>query len=140
MPVETFAAAGLEKLSEEELAALEAWFAGRMVEVETSAASGEKVPEGDDAFGLEMIPERIAPLLARDSGSIESRILGKFKGWRRKGEIFNLENGQVWRQAEAGEFYISTEDPEVMIIRGLFGAYYLQVDGYSTRVRVTRVK
>ena len=54
---------------------------------DTSQAS-----KSDDNFGLIIRDER---------DSIQSRILGEFKGWDGYTK-FNLENGQVWQQSSAG--------------------------------------
>jgi hypothetical protein len=56
---------------------------------------------------------------------------------------FRLENGQVWRQNEAGYLYRpdkSRSNPEVTIRRSMFGSYLLKIDGFNSSVKVERVE
>src|SRR5690606_27293797 len=76
----------------------------------------------------------------RNPDRIESRIMGTFDGWSGS-TTFSLENGQVWRQAQDDRFVVpDMENPAVTIEKGLFGAYFLKVEGYGSRVKVRRVK
>ncbi|TVR55140.1 MAG: hypothetical protein EA425_00870 [Puniceicoccaceae bacterium] len=142
MTEEEFQAAGLQKLSPEELAALNTWLYG-YVEVERKVAAEkaveEAVPSGERAFGLEQLPGRVAEIFRSTPEVIESRILGRFTGWEGN-TVFRLENGQVWRQAEPGVFYLPRTDPVIRIEKGMLGAYFLRVDGQGTRVRVRRIE
>lgn len=70
---------------------------------------------------------------------VHSRIEGGFPGWTGR-TLFHLANGQVWQQAEPGIFAVNLESPNVIIRKGLFGVFYLQVEGYGTQVKVKRVK
>lgn len=91
-------------------------------------------PESD--FGLEKARAREA---ARQVDSIRSRVPGLFLGWTGD-TVFQLENGQVWKQVESGSFGVRLENPEVEISRGWFGGYFLAVEGLNRRVRVERVE
>jgi hypothetical protein len=69
---------------------------------------------------------------------IESRIDGEFSGW--EGEtIFKLENGQIWQQASYAYTYSYKYRPKVLIFRTR-GGYEMQVEGVSSRIRVTRLR
>lgn len=126
-----FRAAGLDKLSEQELAALNAWLRSR-------AGSGSTMAGG-------YVP---APAPAADrtgfrdseSGSVVSRIAGRFTGW--DGDTrFTLENGQVWQQSETGSLRgVNVESPAVSIEPGMFGSWQMKVEGFNKRVRVRRVE
>ncbi len=138
MSAEEFRSAGLHRLSPEELEALNTWLYG-YVEIERREAVEEAIPSGEPSFGLEHVTQRVASIFQRDTpDEIESRIVGTFRGWRGN-TVFNLENGQTWRQSEAGEFFVRIEDPVVRIRRGAFGSYLLSVEGYGSTVRVRRM-
>jgi hypothetical protein len=135
--VEARAAAAL---AEAEAAATAA--SARAAAAEAKAAAADQLPQGEDAFGLEDVRERVAAIFQREGErpeAIESRILGEFRGWSGK-TVFRLENGQVWQQSERGEFYLPKKDAVAVIERGMLGAYYLKIQGYGSRVRVRRVE
>lgn len=139
MSADDFRAAGLHRLSSEELEVLNSWLYG-YIEVERREAVEEAIPSGEPSFGLEQVTTRVAAIFQRDTPStIESRIVGEFRGWRGN-TVFRLENGQVWRQAAPGEFVVRLEDPVVRIRRATMGSYLLSVDGYGSTVRVRRVE
>jgi len=129
--------AGLEKLSSEEKEVLAKALA-RLLEKKLPAE--EKMPRGDDRFGLEMVTERVAEIFQEEEiEEIRSVVPGKFTGWSGK-TVFRLANGQVWQQSARGSFYIVKTDPEVTIRRAALGGYLLQVEGYNSSVRVRRVR
>jgi hypothetical protein len=92
----------------------------------------------EDAFGLEK--KQAKAERTEKPNEITSRIRGTFTGWSGDTE-FELANGQVWRQAQAGRLIApDVESPAVTISRGFLGVYYLRVEGYNQRVKVERVK
>jgi hypothetical protein len=119
-----FKAAGLEKLSPEELAALNSWLAGKSTVAATPA---------QDTRGFE----------GRTSaaGAVVSSIPGTFKGWKGKGDRFTLANGQVWEVTDSGtRLSVTVENPTVTVEQGALSAWFLRVDGYNARARVKRIK
>lgn len=135
-------ATGINKLTRAELEALNAWLNNEQAEViEREVAEATKTrPEPQDQRGFR---ERIAEVFAdddNDTSVITSRLVGTFEGW--DGEtVFELENGMVWRQAETNIYAVrSSNNPEVVIRRGLFDRWRLQVKGYNKRLTVERVK
>lgn len=125
-----FESAGLSKLSAEELAFLNRWLAERGL---SAPIAGAAAPAPSDRTGLPA-PE------AQQGEVVRSRLMGSFRGWTGNTE-FRLENGQVWQQTGGGSFGgVSLESPAVTIERGLFGAWYLRVDGYNSRAKVKRVR
>lgn len=134
----TFEAAGLSKLSAEELAALEAWLGGHVEEVKETALN-EAIPSGELSFGLEQLAARVGGFFRDTPEVLESRIVGDFKGWSGK-TVFRLENGQVWEQAAAGRFYHRAENPRVLIRKGAMGTYLLQLEGMGSTIRVRRIE
>ena len=119
-----FKAAGLEKLTPEELAALNAWLAGKSSIAATPA---------EDTRGFEG--------RASSAGAVMSTINGPFKGWKGKGDRFTLANGQVWEVTDSGSrLSVSLENPTITIERGMLDAWFLRVEGYNARARVKRIK
>ena len=136
-----FRAAGLHKLSEQELSALKALLA-RAPELSSAEKPGQPVaslPRGEEAFGQEQKLHERVEHLQRVPRKISSRIQGEFKGWRGR-TVFTLENGQVWQQVAPGEFAVWLTDPVVFVEKGALGAFYLRVEGFGSQVKVKRVK
>lgn len=127
-----FKAAGLDKLSPQELANLNAWLDDTL-EVETTKAATlakEKVEtehRGFASFGK--------------SDPIVARIAGEFRGFAR-GRSWTLDNGQVWEQVDDASLAGARKsDPQVEITPSVIGnAWYMRVEGYNTRAKVQRVK
>lgn len=126
-------ATGINKLTDSELRALNAWLAGREDEMVERAE-----PEDNRGF-----TQRVADVFRSEGNTddvITSRLIGTFDGW--EGDtVFELENGMVWRQAETNLYRVrSVNNPEVVIRKGLFNRWRLQVKGYNKRLDVERVK
>jgi len=113
-----FKSCGLEKLSPDELARLDAWlqlYTCQLVEGFASRQTSLSTPY-----------------------RIDSRITGTFKGW--DGEtIFKLENGQVWQQSSYGYVSCYSYCPCVSIQR-TNGRYRMKVEGVRETVYVERLK
>jgi hypothetical protein len=131
MSAAEFRAAGLDKLSPEELAALNAWLRGR--------TAGRPAPAGG-ALAPAPAQDRIGFHDTTEERMVVSRIVGQFTGWDGKTR-FELENGQVWQQAESATLKgISVDSPAVTIEPAFLGSWLLRVDGFNQRVRVRRIK
>lgn len=139
---EQFRNFGLEKLSGEELTALSEW-----IEDQTRMVVDEKRLDLEESFGSELLrlfkqdkpQDKNAPEV-KELRRIFSVALGKFNGWSGYTR-FPLENGQVWIQTDGDRFIINTvENPEVIIRKGIFGAYFLNFKGWGTRCKVRRIK
>lgn len=72
--------------------------------------------------------------------SISARVVGPLKSWE-SGTIFRLDNGQVWKAAagEHGYYPDIPENPEVVITRSFFGAYWMEVRAVGRKIKVRRV-
>jgi hypothetical protein len=138
MSPEAFEKAGLDKLSTEELAYLSNWLAGK-VEEEKEKVVAEIIPVGDDRFGAAEKIQRNVDRIRPEPKELSSRIIGSFSGWSGN-TVFELENGQVWKQIERDKFSVRLQDPTVTVEKGLFGAYFLKVKGFGSRVKVKRLK
>lgn len=138
MSARDFRAAGLDKLSAEELANLNRWLNGEEVRM-----LGSQPASGDGAAGDRSGPGFERGLFDEGNGPDEvvSRISGSFDGWSGK-TVFRLENGQVWKQVESGRFSPRgpMSNPKVTIDRGFLGAWRLKVEGYNSFVKVERVE
>jgi len=120
-----FHATGLDKLSPEELKALNEWLRGHAATTTTVVT-----PSGQPVFYPKESEREV----------VESRIDGKFRGWA-GASVFKLENGQEWTQAESGGFTNGTYDhPAVRIKPMLMGSWLMYVTPCGCSVRVTRTK
>ena len=91
MTPQEFKAAGLDKLSAEELAKLNQWL-GRKIDTvvtEATAQAKDKVEEENRGF-----------FHFGSNEPIVARMTGQFRGFA-KGREFTLDNNQVWRQTDA---------------------------------------
>ena len=135
MSADEFKAAGLDKLSAQELAALNGWLQ-RKVSQETA-----KVAETAKEEGRKEVKERSRGFLSFGSSeAIESSIVGEFNGFA-KGRKYTLENGQVWEQTEPASLAgVRKTNPKVKITPGLLNNWYLKIDGYNTMAKVRRIE
>jgi hypothetical protein len=158
MNVTQFDAAGLNKLSPDEIKALNAWLNRYLTSppeiapvpapqsVVTSSTATSSVPQaagsatasasGVANFGADTMTPKKSP---QEPNWIESRIAGLFTGWTGD-TIFKLENGQVWKQAATGYYTnVELDHPQVVIKKLTFG-YLLTLPGYGQTVFVRRIK
>lgn len=125
-----FKAAGLDKLSPEELARLNAFIAG-----ETGKAASV-LPAATPAQDLRGFDQRTGA-----DGSIYTSITGEFRGWNKQGQRFRMDNGQIWQVTDStSRLKVNLVNPEIVIEPGALGAWYMKVVGYNTRARVKRIK
>jgi len=132
MTPEEFKAAGLDKLSAEELARLNAWL-GRTIEDETARATSEAKAR--------VVEEHRGFATFGSSEPIDARIAGDFHGFA-NGREYTLDNGHVWKQVDHARLSgVRLEGPAVRLTSSVMGnAWYLKVEGYNTRAKVVRVK
>lgn len=135
MSAEQFKAAGLDKLSPQELAALNAWLQHKVMQ-ETA-----KVTESAKEEGRKEVVEKNRGFF--DFGSkeaIASSIVGNFDGFA-KGRQYTLENGQVWEQIESATLDgVRKTNPKVKIKPGIMNNWFLRIEGYNTAAKVRRIK
>lgn len=132
MTPEEFKAAGLGKLSAEELARLNAWLNRTVETAATQAAAEAKKQVEDDTRGF------------FNFGSTEpvvAAMVGEFRGFA-QGREYTLDNDQVWKQVDNASLAgVRLDSPEVRITPSLVGnSWYLKVGRYNTRAKVQRVK
>ena len=124
-----FRAAGLDRLTPEELEQLNQWLRTRIGDVPTTAAPGGEMGfKSSSLFG------------EGDRTEIVSSIDGEFDGWA-EGTVIKLQNGQWWEVSEPQEFDVAVmQSPSVTIKPKLMGSWLMQVEGYNRSVRVTRIR
>jgi hypothetical protein len=71
--------------------------------------------------------------------SIESSIPGHFEGWGPRTKI-TLANGQVWRIDDGSSLSLDFDNPKVVIRRGAFGSYLMDIANDNRSPRVVRVQ
>lgn len=122
MSPEEFRAAGLERLTPEELEALDRWL------VRFTAQDPDPLQRDSEAVGQ-----------AQHDIVVRANIIGDFSGW--SGEtVFELNNGQVWRQRHKDNFNYTGADRAVEIRKNLLGFYKMTHLASGNSVGVSRVK
>jgi len=138
MTGDEYTASGLDKLTPEELAALNNWIRNRSVatlDLPRSGSTTSTADDGNDQRGFEK--EAMAEM---GDQPIISQIKGNFSGWDGS-TVFVLENGMIWEQADNDRFHIrEVANPGITIKRGMFNTWRMQVDGYNSECRVARVQ
>ena len=144
MTAEEFRAAGLDKLTAEELDYLSRWLTGRTPAAapavpaapSVSTAPSEPSASPEARFGREQIEREPEPDVP---DQITAHLLGEFRGWNGN-TIFRLDNGQVWQQRVGGKYRSKKRvDPAVIVEKGRFG-YYLRLADGGRSVGVRRLK
>jgi hypothetical protein len=120
-----FKAAGLDKLSAQELDNLDAWLrAHAKVTTRVVTASG-------------------APLFYPDASKrqkIEARVNGRFDGWNGRNTL-TLDNGQQWKQIGSDDVSCNASDnPSAKIKPSMLGGWLAYVKGCNGSVHVERVR
>ena len=145
---EDFRAAGLGKLTAQEIARLDA-----LVEQERARTGANPASAGGPDAGTVVrapVPPSaksdrdskvvVAPGTKIEFSAVESRLTGVFTGWEPRG-VFALENGQRWREAN-GSTYVSPPlpAPKVRITPGALGTFWMEIEGVRVRVKVVRLE
>lgn len=131
MTPEEFAAAGLAKLGEDELAELDRWIArhtGQEVATEVAQQAAELRRLESAPPARESTPERIV-----------ASIVQPFAGWDGRTR-FILDNGQIWQQRLEGRYRYSGDDTRVVIQRNFFGFYVMTLTATGRAIGVERVR
>lgn len=122
MSADEYRAAGLDRLTDEERAALNRWLIGYTIgEAPVIRDSNPEVKKADR--------EQL----------IRARIAGNFNGWS-GGTIFRLDNGQVWQQRQDSRFPYNGDEREVIIDRNFLGFFRMTHVDSGRAVAVTRIE
>lgn len=137
MTGEEFRAAGLEKLSPDELAVLNKWIRARSLATLDSPRNAPSGSVGTSGGSNEYAPPAIEKM---EREPIVTRINGAFSGWDGQ-TVFRLENGMIWSQADNDKFYTQeVRNPTVTIEPALFGTWKLSVEGFDEDCKVERIQ
>ncbi len=131
-----FKAAGLDKLSPEELSRLNAFIRNEVDRREMQAhEQGIREQDRTEAARMGFKDYR------GETNEIESRIPGTFTGWQ-DGSTFTLANGQIWHVTDARSPLegVRMTNPIVHIRPGFLDSWILSVEGYNKTAKVERVK
>lgn len=142
---------GVDQLSAEQRAALDAWLQQRFgsTPVATSApapAASSAAPAAAPATTA--MDARAALSDASQIGfshytgkreEFSARIVGSFRGWSGR-TLFRLDNGQVWQQSESGSYDLNLDNPEVRLRPKAMGSWMLVLKHNNRGVRVRRVE
>lgn len=153
---EKLRAAGLVKLTPEEIAQLETLIENyKTGAVEQAVAAVPPAPPAPDVKPApevksgSILPDWVGALITLKRAEeapakrqvLETRIAGEFDGWGGRTN-FKLENGQVWTQVN-NESYVYTpalKSPKVKIFPATFGTFWLEVEGVNQRCRIRPVR
>jgi len=161
LSAEDFAAAGLGKLSPEELARLDALVRGERsgeldrVRAETAAkvaaettakvkaearaeAAAKPATEGSLLHRLSVV---LAPGTDIAYAAVETTLVGSFHGYE-PGQILTLSNGQQWRVID-GRYWSPAKEADkprkVIIEAGALGSFFLNIeDGGRPKVKIVK--
>ena len=136
MTPEEFKAAGLDKLTPEELARLNTWL-GRTITQQTQQAAEKAAVQATEKVKQE---NRGFFHFGEDT-PIDAHLVGEFRGFQ-KGHTYTLDNGQVWQQVDDAELPgVRLDAPTVDIKPAIVGnTWYMKVGKYNTRAQVKRIK
>ena len=163
---EDFSAAGLTKLSPEELARLDTlvqdFKSGALLAAKREAAAADAArvaAEAKAAKAEASANERAAQAAAAEKkknetslltkakvlltpgtevayADTDSRIAGNFTGWEGRAVLL-LENGQRWQIANGGSYVTPPiPSPKVKIVPASLGGFWMTIEGVNQRVRV----
>jgi hypothetical protein len=130
-----FTAAGLDRLSQQELDQLNDWIRRHSVAtLDTPEKVNGTAGSEEDTRGLKTKKDD------EDRGTINSTLVGKFTGWDGQ-TTFKLDNGMIWVQADKDKFHTKEiKNPTVTIEPGMFGSWRLSVADFDEDCRVKRIQ
>jgi hypothetical protein len=128
MRPEEFKAAGLDKLSEDELQHLDAWLHGYRESTKKKATEQAEAKATEEIKKATVRATEEAKKTARIDAAV-SRVDGTIEGLKGR-TMIRLEDGTVWKQANADDRYRATnqDHPPASVIRTSFG-YKMRIEG-----------
>jgi len=95
-------------------------------------ATAASAADGHDTRGRDS-------LIGFNDEPIRSRLIGKVEGWE-PGTVFVLANGQQWKVLK-GQMHLSKPllDPEIRVVPGVAGRWFLEVQEDTPKARVYRI-
>lgn len=130
MTAEDFMSSGLDKLSSEERDHLSDW----LERYRQGAVSGPAVVRKPS----EMTEEEKIQHQEETDAELVAKVLPSFRGWSGK-TVFELDNGQVWRQRQSGTMKYSGSNSSVVISRNFLGKYVMKHEESGRAIGVKRI-
>jgi hypothetical protein len=130
MRPEEFKAAGLDKLSEDELQHLDAWLKGYRQSTQKKATDQAQAQASEEIKkATEKATEEAKKTARTKLDSLVSRVDGTIEGLKGHTQI-RLEDGTVWKQANTDDRYKApiTDHPAAVVIHSTFG-YKMRIEG-----------
>lgn len=119
-----------EQLQQVGLSAQQLQLLNRMLsEAQAAAPASEEAPEAVQLMHIGL-----------EEGPVHSKVQGAVDGWE-PGTLFVLENGQQWKVLK-GQMRLrqTLQSPEIEVVPGIAGRWFLQVDEDLPKARVYRVR
>lgn len=119
-----------EQLQQVGLSAQQLQLLNRMLsEAQAAAPAPEEAPEDVQLMHIGL-----------EEGPVHSKVQGAVDGWE-PGTLFVLENGQQWKVLK-GQMRLrqTLQSPEIEVVPGIAGRWFLQVDEDLPKARVYRVR
>ncbi|OOG63922.1 hypothetical protein B0E46_08250 [Rhodanobacter sp. B04] len=125
MSSDEFKAAGLDKLSPQELANLDNWL----------NSHGKVTTKVVDSSG-----NPVFYTAKSERSKINAHIVGHFAGWHGHDQ-FTLDNGQIWKQVGSdAPSCANSDNPAAKVKPSIMGDWLMYVDGCNDSVHVERVR
>ena len=119
--------AGLDTLSPKQLAAL-----NRLLREKAGTGTAQPPPTAPT-------PDTERSYIGLDDKPIRSRVKGEVGGWE-PGTVFVLENGQQWKVLKGHmKLRAPMHAPDILVVPGIAGRWFLQVDEDLPKARVYRI-
>ncbi|MCX6952746.1 MAG: hypothetical protein NTV51_11360 [Verrucomicrobia bacterium] len=142
LSAEEFARAGLNKLTPDELAFLDAALARRASPTAATApAKAEKARPSREKVAADFGAEQVAQKQpVADAGELHTHIEGTVQEFSGRA-VFALGNGQIWQMRTPADIYLTKKlvNPEVTLLRGA-GGYKMVIDAANVVVLVKRIQ
>ncbi len=131
LTAEQLRATGLDTLSPAQLELL-----NRLLREESAKSVALETSSRGDASGD---ASRSRAYIGLDDKPISSRLKGSTRGWE-PGTVFELENGQQWKVLKGSmTLRKPMQAPEILVVPGVAGRWFLQVDPDLPKARVYRI-
>jgi hypothetical protein len=98
-----------------------------------AGAASPRSPGPAAEFGLP--PKQTAVGVDR----IETTIKGRLESWQ-QGSRIRLANGQLWQVTDDSRGVCECDNRKVVVTRGAFGTYFLEIEGKGNAPRVKRLE
>ncbi len=135
MPIEQRLSA--EQLREVGLSPQQLQLLNRMLGEAEEASRPASSSEASAQASADAVP---AMHIGLDEGPVHSKVQGVVEGWE-PGTVFVLENGQQWKVLKgAMRLRQAMQSPEIEVVPGIAGRWFLQVDEDLPKARVYRIR